>query len=277
MENKFSAKNIGIIVISLISIVVLVVGFITTFKDKDGKGENASKKILKEFTEKMKSKDLQVIYYGSSQCGYCKLQTPIMKQIKSDYKLAYYYIDATKLKSDDQKEILEKLDIEGSTPTIAIVKNNKVVDVNVGFMDGKATVEFFKQNKLLKEDATYKPEENLTNISFNDYKNLVVQDIKNIIVIGQTTCSHCIAVKPVLNRVAANYNITINYLNLTEMTEDEKKELIENLKNIGYENADNLGTPLTLIIQNNKVEGTIEGENPPSYFTRQFKKYGIIS
>ena len=39
MENKFSAKNIGIIVISLISIVVLVVGFITTFKDKDGKGE----------------------------------------------------------------------------------------------------------------------------------------------------------------------------------------------------------------------------------------------
>ena len=144
-------------------------------------------------------------------------------------------------------------------------------------MEGKEAVEFFKKNKLLEDDATYKPEENLTDISFDDYKNLVGQDSKNVIVIGQTTCSHCIAVKPVLNRIAGNNNITINYLNLTKMTQEEQKELIENLKSIGYEDADNLGTPLTLIVQNNKIEGTIEGENPPSYFTREFKKYGVIS
>lgn len=278
MDNKsvFSIKNIGIIIISVISLAVLVFGFVkaTSGNNKETK---ASSSIINEFNEKMKSKTKQVIYFGSATCGYCKLQTPIMKQLKSDYKLSYYYIDASKLNSKDKDKILKALEIEGSTPTIAIVKNNKIIDVNVGYMEGKEAVEFFKKNKLLEDDATYKPEENLTDISFDDYKNLVGQDSKNVIVIGQTTCSHCIAVKPVLNRIAGNNNITINYLNLTKMTQEEQKDLIENLKSIGYEDADNLGTPLTLIVQNNKIEGTIEGENPPSYFTREFKKYGVIS
>ena len=69
----------------------------------------------------------------------------------------------------------------------------------------------------------------------------------------------------------------INYLNLTEMNESEQTELVENLKTIGYADADNLGTPLTLITKNNHLEGFIEGENPPSYFTREFKKYGVIT
>lgn len=278
MDNKsvFSIKNIGIIIISVVSLAVLIFGFVkaTSGNNKETK---ASSSIISEFNEKMKSKTKQVIYFGSATCGYCKLQTPIMKQLKSDYKLSYYYIDASKLNSKDKDKILKALEIEGSTPTIAIVKNNKIIDVNVGYMEGKEAVEFFKKNKLLEDDATYKPEENLTDISFDDYKNLVGQDSKNVIVIGQTTCSHCIAVKPVLNRIAGNNNITINYLNLTKMTQEEQKELIENLKSIGYEDADNLGTPLTLIVQNNKIEGTIEGENPPSYFTREFKKYGVIS
>ena len=278
MDNKsvFSIKNIGIIIISVISLAVLVFGFVkaTSGNNKETK---ASSSIINEFNEKMKSKTKQVIYFGSATCGYCKLQTPIMKQLKSDYKLSYYYIDASKLNSKDKEKILKALEIEGSTPTIAVVKNNKIIDVNVGYMEGKEAVEFFKKNKLLEDDATYKPEENLTDISFDDYKNLVGQDSKNVIVIGQTTCSHCIAVKPVLNRIAGNNNITINYINLTKMTQEEQKELIENLKSIGYEDADNLGTPLTLIVQNNKIEGTIEGENPPSYFTREFKKYGVIS
>ena len=41
------------------------------------------------------------------------------------------------------------------------------------------------------------------------YKELVAEDALHVIVIGQTTCSHCIAVKPVLSRVAGNNNIEI--------------------------------------------------------------------
>ncbi len=273
----FNTQTIAMLAVSVIAVIGLIVGMVVTGDKKVTTKNKDSGEILDSFYKYMGKKDETVIYYGSSTCSYCSLQTPIMKQIKEDYKMDYLYIDASKLAKDDQKEILKVLDVEGSTPTIAVVKNDDVVDVNVGYMDGKTTVEFLKKNKILDKEATYKPEENLTFIDFNRYKELVSEDTLNVIVIGQTTCSHCIAVKPVLSRVAGNNNITINYLNLTEMSQDEQSELIENLKSIGYADADNLGTPLTLITKNNHLEGSIEGENPPSYFTREFKKYGVIT
>lgn len=278
MEKKmFNTQTVAMLAVSVVAVIALIVGMVVTKDKKVTTKSKDSGEILDSFYKYMGSDDETVIYYGSSTCSYCSLQTPIMKQIKEDYKIDYLYVDASKLSKDDQKEILKVLDIEGSTPTIAVVKDDDVVDVNVGYMDGKDTVEFLKKNKILEEDATYKPEENLTFIDFNRYKELVSEDVLNVIVIGQTTCSHCIAVKPVLSRVAGNNNITINYLNLTEMSQDEQSELIENLKSIGYSDADNLGTPLTLITKNNHLEGVIEGENPPSYFTREFKKYGVIA
>ena len=278
MEKKmFNTQTVAMLAVSVVAVIALIVGMVVTKDKKVTTKSKDSGEILDSFYKYMGSDDETIIYYGSSTCSYCSLQTPIMKQIKEDYKIDYLYVDASKLSKDDQKEILKVLDIEGSTPTIAVVKDDDVVDVNVGYMDGKDTVEFLKKNKILEEDATYKPEENLTFIDFNRYKELISEDALNVIVIGQTTCSHCIAVKPVLSRVAGNNNITINYLNLTEMSQDEQSELIENLKSIGYSDADNLGTPLTLITKNNHLEGSIEGENPPSYFTREFKKYGVIA
>lgn len=277
-NGKINAQTIGIIVISIMALIALITGFIISKNANKGKDTSKeSTEILDSFYKYMGSDEEKIIYYGSSSCSYCELQTPIIEQIKEDYDIDYLYIDATKLSSDDKNEILKVLDVEGSTPTIAVVKDDSVIDVNVGYMDGKATVEFLKDNKILKDDATYKPEENLTFIGFNEYKDLVSKDDTMVIVIGQTTCSHCIAAKPVLSRVAGNYNITINYLNLTELSSDEQNELIESLKNLGYEDAENLGTPLTIIVKNKHIEGTIEGENPPSYFTRQFKKYGVIT
>lgn len=278
MEKKmFNTQTIAMLAVSVIAVIALIVGMVVTGNKKVTTKGKGSGEILDSFYKYMGSDDETVIYYGSSTCSYCSLQTPIMKQIKEDYKIDYLYVDASKLSKEDQKEIFKVLDIEGSTPTIAVVKDDEVIDVNVGYMDGKDTVNFLKKNKILDEGATYKPEENLTFIDFNRYKELVNEDSLNIIVIGQTTCSHCIAVKPVLSRVAGNNNITINYLNLTEMSQDEQSELIESLKSIGYSDADNLGTPLTLITKNNHLEGKIEGENPPSYFTREFKKYGVIT
>lgn len=276
-KKMFNAQTIAMLAISVLAVIGLIVGMVVTKDNKVTTKSKDSGEILDNFYKYMGKKKETVIYYGSSTCSYCSLQTPIMKQIRDDYKMDYLYIDATKLAKDDQKEILKVLDVKGSTPTIAVVKDNDVIDVNVGYMDGVKTVEFLKKNKVLEEDATYKPEENLTFINFDKYKELVNEDSLNVIVIGQTTCSHCIAVKPVLNRVAGNNNITINYLNLTEMSEGEYSELVESLKSIGYEDADNLGTPLTLITKNNHLEGAIEGENPPSFFTREFKKYGVIT
>lgn len=274
MEKKNLLKIIGGILGVLLIIAIL---FIAVNNSKSSSSTNkASTNLVDKFNRYMESKKETVIYFGSKTCNYCSLETPIMKQIKKDYDMDYLYIDADKLTKDDKKKIINQLDIQGSTPTIAVVKNDEVIDVSEGYLDGKEMVKFLIKNKVLKKNAVYTPEEYLTDINYSDYEEIIKKDELSIIVIGQTTCSHCIAVKPVLNHIAEDYNVTINYLNLTNMDQEDQNKLTDSLKEIGYEDAENLGTPLTLIVKNNHLESKIEGENPPSYFIRQFRKAGLI-
>lgn len=274
-KKSINRQSIATLAVGILSLIILITALF--FNKGIGSGTKKSKEILDNFYRYMKSEEEVVIYYGSSGCSYCELETPIIKQIKEDYDVDYLYIDAAKLSSGEQKEILDNLDIEGSTPTIVIVKDEQVVDVNVGYIDGIEMVEFFKENNILEEEATYTPEENLNFIDFNAYKDLVANDSDSVIVLGQTTCGHCITAKPVLSHIAGKYDLTINYLNITNMTSDEQTDLIESLKNLGYEDAENLGTPLTIIVKDKKISSVIEGSNPTSYFVREFKKAGIIT
>ena len=118
--------------------------------------------------------------------------------LDDDYDMEYFAIDTDELSLKQTNEIIEKLEIEGSTPTIVIVKDGDVVDTSVGYKDGRALVQFFVDNKILPKDAEYSAEKYITFIDYNKYKSLIRSDDTHIIVVGQTSCSHCIAIKPAL-------------------------------------------------------------------------------
>lgn len=276
MEKKKITKVIGVIVgVILIGIIACIL--IMNNNSESSKISKKSTEIMDNFYKYMESKKVKVIYYGGDNCSYCSLETPIMKQIKKDYEIDYLYVNSDKLTKEDKDELLEVLDIEGETPTIALVKDDEVIDIKEGYIEGKEMVEFLIDNKVLKKDAVYTPEQYINNISYSDYEDMISKDEMNVVVIGQTTCSHCISTKPVLNHIAGDYDVEINYLNLTNMSSDEQTKLTNSLKSIGYEDAENLGTPLTLIVQNNKLISKIEGENPTSYYIRTFRKVGLIN
>ena len=237
---------------------------------------------MEDFNEEFNSKERTVIYYASSSCGYCELQKPILETIAEDYDMEYFEIDSTTLGAKQRNEILEKLEIEHATPTTVIVQNGKVIDTAQGYTDGQAYVEFFVSNEIIPDDAVYSKEANLTFIDYSEYEDLINNSGTHVVVIGQTTCSHCIAIKPALNKVAGEYDLTINYLNLTEMTEEEYNNFAQSLKDIEYNDPDfvedgSFGTPLTLIIKNGKVKDYISGERTKSQLVREFKKAGLIS
>lgn len=246
----------------------------------DQKSESSN--LLEEFNSYFNSSKIKVIYYSSSTCGYCSLQTPILEQIAKEYNIEYLTIDSTKLTTSDKEQILKKLDIEHATPTTIVVKSGKVLGTQVGYLDGEDMIEFLKEKNVLNKNAEYTPEKYLTFINYNQYTKILEQNGKYIITIGQTGCSHCIAIKPLLNTIAKDYNITINYLNITDMTQSEMTSFINNLKEIGYDDEDfvstgSFGTPLTLIVENGKVISYIIGERPSTQFIKEFKKVGIIS
>ena len=284
-DEPTNKKGLIILVILLIAIIGICI-----YYQADSKGDKAdskvsseeSEEIMDEFYKYFNNKKVKIIYYASSSCGYCELQTPIMEQIAKDYDIDYLYIDSTKLTSSDRKKMLKELDIEQATPTTVVVKNGKVIGTQAGYADGKEMVEFLKEHKVLDKDAEYTPESNLTFINYDEYNKLLQTEGKHIITIGQTGCSHCIATKPVLNTIAKEYNITINYLNITDMTQSERESFTNSLSEIGYDEEDfvesgNFGTPLTLIVENGKVVSYVSGERPTAQFIKAFKKANVIS
>lgn len=267
--------------LAVIALALMVVFIFMELRQMGIIGSADSSAIMKEFNNNYNSSERKVIYYSSSTCSYCELQTPILDVISEDYNIDYYKIDSNELSNSQKNIVLGKLGIEHATPTTVIVEKGKVVATQVGYTDGKSLVEFFKENKIVPKDAEYSAEKYITFIDYNKYRSLIKNEDTNIIVIGQTSCSHCIAIKPALNSVAEDYDLTINYLNLTDLTEEEYNKFSESLEKIEYNDEEFLadgsfGTPLTLIVEDGKVTDYISGSRTISQLVREFKKAGLI-
>ncbi len=269
--------------IALIAVILIVVFALVQLRSSGKIGSSDSSDIMKEFDKRFNSSERTVIYYASPSCSACSLQTPVLEVISSDYDMDYYYLDSSKLSASQRQTVLETLDIEHATPTTLIVEKGKVVDKVVGYTPGKEYVEFFKKNGLLEEDAVYSQEQYITFIDYGRYEEVInlTDDTNNIVVIGQTKCSHCIAIKPALNAVARDYDIVINYLNLTDLSKEESDSFFETLKTIGYNDPDfvengSFGTPLILVVKNGQVSNYISGERTTSQLVREFKKSNLI-
>ena len=277
-KNKTIIFTSILIVIALVLIGILVVG---KLQDNGTISSSESKTIMKNFNKYYSSKKKTVIYYASTECGWCSLQTPILETIAKDYDMDYVYIDTAKISKSEKEEIAEKLGIEAATPTTVIVENKKVIDVASGYKDPKDYIKFFSTNGLIPEDAVYSKEKSLNFITYDEYEKLISNNDTKIIVIGQTTCSHCIAIKPALNSIAEEYNLTINYININLVTQEEYNKFKQSLKDLNYTeesfvNEGKFGTPLTLIIKNKKISSYISGERSKSQLLKEFKKAGLI-
>lgn len=273
-----SQKKKSIIIVAFLTILLIALIAILVISKLPSK---EAKITVENFDKYYNSKELKVIYYASSECGYCSLETPILESIAEDYDIDYLYVDSAKLSSEQKKLVISKLDIEGATPTTVVVKNGRIIDTQVGYLDGTNYVEFFKNAGVVSEDAVYKDEQYLSFIDYSEYKELIDKGDIFVVVIGQTGCSHCIATKPVLNKIAGKYNIEINYIDITTLTEEDSSSLISGLKDLDYSDSEylesgSIGTPLTLVIKNGKVVDYINGETTNSKFVKMFKSSGVI-
>ena len=91
-------------------------------------------------------------------------------------------------------------------------------------------------------------------------------------VFAQTGCSHCEEARPVLNDIAEEYGITINYLNITDLSTDDQTSMTESLDIL----SDGFGTPLTIVVQNKEVIDSIEGHDSEETMVEFFKENGFI-
>ena len=128
-----------------------------------------------------------------------------------------------------------------------------------------ALTSFFVMKKAYDEsqkeiEEEYKKAEesisNLTVINVSKMKELFSSNDTKIIFVGSLTCPHCTAIKPVINSVVKDLNVTVYYLELSTMTDEENNEyysINEFLKN-------NNSIPLVMAVKNNEVIDSFVGE-----------------
>lgn len=277
--NKFfneTTKSVAIVVLALALVAVLVALLVT-----GGKRNEEEADTMQLFSSAMDSKDTEIIYFMSSSCGYCSLETPVLEQISKDYDVEITKIDASKLNSNDADEIVSKLDIQGYTPTIVVVKDGKVVATQEGYLDGHDLVKFFSEAKVLEEGAIYTPDQYLTFVDYKEYEALTNSNSPVIITIGQTACSYCISTRPILSDIVHKYDIEINYFDIRKATSAEQEAFFDLLSKLNYTDPTyveegKFGTPLTIVIKDGKIISYVNGLADEATFVKTFTDAGII-
>lgn len=123
--------------------------------------------------------------------------------------------------------------------------------------------EIEEENKKAEESIS-----NLTVINVSKMKELFSSNDIKIIFVGSLTCPHCTAIKPVINSVVKDLNVTVYYLELSTMTDEENNEyysINEFLKN-------NNSIPLVMAVKNNEVIDSFVGEKDSKDVEKFLKK-----
>lgn len=286
MSDKTRYILIGVVSALLVALIVVIAVFgkpnSKKTDDKSVAERNTSTENLKNFYKAFDSKELKLIFFARTSCGYCSLQKPILKQVAKDYDIDYYDIDTDKLEQTEVEEIIKALGIQGATPTSVLVKNGKVVATNEGYLDGKPYVEFLAKNGLIDKNATYKPEKNLKSISYSDFKDIVKKDSYNLVLLDTSACSDCTTVRSILSDYAGEYKFTVNYLSAPELSQEDVEKLVEkDLKELKYDakeykKSKQVEIPLLLVIKDNKIKDYVLKSTDKSDYKKVLKKYGFI-
>lgn len=230
-------------------------------------GDNS--KIIDSVNELLTT-EYSLIYLPYKPLDEMESQSKILKKICNDYEINYKRIDAYLLSQSQQNKLNSILQISTVEDQIVIlVKDEKVIGSIRGINNKRKYLNQLEDFNFIEEIGYF-----ITHINFDEFKNLLNNDEKNIIVIGKDDCKYCDKVNDTLNNIAINYDIKINYINVGKIDSDIAIKIEEELLNLKYE--DGFTTPMTLIVENNKLLNYVVGLSSEEYFVEIFKENGII-
>ncbi len=115
----------------------------------------------------------------------------------------------------------------------------------------------------IEKPITISGEGGLTQITYEEYDELVKSGEPFIVVLSSATCSHCQNFMPIVEEVSEDRNLPIKYVDLDEFSN-------ENMSSLSTSNSflkkNQWGTPTTLILMGETVVDYLEGETDEETF-----------
>lgn len=263
-------KKVYILLGIAVAVVILILGVNFTTELK-------SKKVVENLEEIIAKDSKQIIVIGKDNCMYCQMFIPLLDYMKEQYNFDYTYINTNKITSRTLTKVLDKLKINAEdfgTPHLTLTEKGNIVDEIAGYVDEKELLAFLQKYGFAGGDAKL----SLNYIGMDEYRVLINSQIPEVIVVGQTSCSHCMMAKPALLNIATKYGVKINYLNMTEIKNEENgTELINEFNSsLAYLQKEEWGTPLMMIVKDKEVVATSNGYLSENNYVKFLKDQGII-
>lgn len=247
---------------SIILLVLVLFGILKI----NTKVKSETEDIMSQFYKYYESEESKVIYYYNSTETSDKksnYELDYLVRISKDYKIDFLTLDMSKLNTKNREEIESTLGINSVSPTTIVVKKKNIIAVQEGFIESNKLVDMFVDANLLEKGSKYVPVDNLKFIDYETYLKLLDNDDTNVVIVGEAGCEYCISVKPILNNISKAYKIDINYLDVSDMNQEQLKEFFDRLPDLGYNNEklETDGTfsmPTMLIIKDGKITSYLE-------------------
>jgi len=96
------------------------------------------KKISEKEYQEMDKKGVALIDFSAGWCGPCQMLAPVLEEVSGEYegKISFYNVDI-----DANQQLAASFGVQ-SIPALAIVKDGKKVDMQVGFAPKEVLKEF---------------------------------------------------------------------------------------------------------------------------------------
>ena len=95
-----------------------------------------------------------------------------------------------------------------------------------------------------------------TDITIDEYLELMKSEDKKVVYIARPTCSYCQLESPIIKKIGSKYNLKIYYLNTQGFFDEEKQDYTEDGRKFMSSNEvykEGWGTPNTIIVQNGDI------------------------
>ncbi len=173
-------------------------------------------------------------------------------EVKETKKKEEVKEEKTEVKNKEVDNKVKRLNIMGYTV------------LAIGFILLMVLVSATSKYRLNGDSVTY-----LIDIDYSQFTDLVAKEDKSVVLVGRPTCSHCVAFKPIITKVANDYEVEIYYLNTDEITNETD---FNNL----WDFIEASGTPTTVIVGNDKLISSKEGELPREELVNWLGENGVI-
>ena len=112
-----------------------------------------------------------------------------------------------------------------------------------------------------------------TDITIDDYLDFYSGDDHKIVLIGRPDCHYCEIAEPILHKIAfENPDITIHYLNMNNLSDEEKMKLQESDEFFN----EGLGTPMFLIVGEKSIVDKVDGLTDYEHYIEFLEKNNFI-